>query len=242
MSESKNPDNESLKALKRSEERYQTLYQKTPAMLHSINREGELVDVSDRWLKVLGYTRPEVIGRKVSDFLTEESRKHAETVAIPEFIRKGSAESIEYQFVKENGQVVDILLSAIAEYDDNDNFERSLSVLTDVTDKRQVEEELRFRNALLSTQQDASIDGLLVVDQDRNWVDYNHRFIDMWEIPLDVGGVGRASLRLKQSVTNWSIRMLSYRESSTCTSIPSRNRLMRSSWSTAECSSATLRR
>ena len=36
-----------------------------------------------------------------------------------------------------------VLLSAVAEYDDDANFERSLAVLTDVTDKRRAEQALR---------------------------------------------------------------------------------------------------
>ena len=166
-------------------------------MLHSIDREGKLLDVSDRWLKVLGYTREEVVGRKASDFLTEESREYAETAAISEFIQTGSAENLEYQFVKKSGQVIDVLLSAVAEYDDAGDFERSLAVLTDLTDNRRDEEKLRFRNALLSAERDSSIDGLLVVDRDRNWVDYNRRFIDMWKIPSDVVASKSSQLALE---------------------------------------------
>ena len=51
-------------AQRESEERFRTLYTKTPAMLHSIDADGILVAVSDRWLEVFGYERNEVIGRK----------------------------------------------------------------------------------------------------------------------------------------------------------------------------------
>ncbi len=37
----------------------------TPAMLHSINKDGLLISVSDAWLDKLGYTRDQVIGRLV---------------------------------------------------------------------------------------------------------------------------------------------------------------------------------
>ena len=50
-------------ALRRSEEKYRTLYLHTPVMLHSIDGEGRLLSVSDRWLQRLGYTRDEVLGR-----------------------------------------------------------------------------------------------------------------------------------------------------------------------------------
>ncbi|MBF0413830.1 MAG: response regulator, partial [Desulfamplus sp.] len=60
-------------SLRVSEEKYRQLYKHTPAMLHSIDRTGKFVSVSDYWLEVLGYDRSEVIGRYFTDFLTEQS-------------------------------------------------------------------------------------------------------------------------------------------------------------------------
>ena len=50
-------------ALRMSEEKFRTLYQRTPVMLHSIDAEGRLLSVSDRWLQRLGYSADEVLGR-----------------------------------------------------------------------------------------------------------------------------------------------------------------------------------
>jgi two-component system cell cycle sensor histidine kinase/response regulator CckA len=49
--------------------------------------------------------------------------------------------------------------------------------------QKQAESELRFRNILLSTQQEVSIDGILVVDEAGKMLSYNRNFIDMWGIP-----------------------------------------------------------
>jgi C4-dicarboxylate-specific signal transduction histidine kinase len=43
-------------ALRESDARYRSLYHNTPAMLHSINRNGEIVSVSNYWSEMLGYT------------------------------------------------------------------------------------------------------------------------------------------------------------------------------------------
>ncbi len=53
----------------------------------------------------------------------------------------------------------------------------------DITERKQFEEELQFRNTILSTQQEASIDGILVVDENVRIVLYNHRYVEMWGIP-----------------------------------------------------------
>jgi len=55
-------------ALRQSREKFRTLYDETPALLHSIDRFGVLIDVNKHWLKIMGYKRDEVIGRKVTDF------------------------------------------------------------------------------------------------------------------------------------------------------------------------------
>ena len=58
------------RALRKSEERYRSLYHHTPAMLHSIDQNGTLVSVSNYWSEALGYTRKEVIGKKLTDYLS----------------------------------------------------------------------------------------------------------------------------------------------------------------------------
>ena len=131
-------------ALRESEERYRSLYNRTPAMLHSIDACERLVTVSDQWLEVLGYGRDEVIGHKSVEFLTEESRRHAETVTLPEFWKTGYARDISYQFVKKSGEVADVLLSAVVERDGAGNVVRTLAVLNDVTERKRLEQELQW--------------------------------------------------------------------------------------------------
>ncbi len=126
-------------SLQESEERLEFLYSKIPAMLHSIDMDGRIVEVSDHWLEILGYPRDEVIGRKCVEFLTEESRRYAETVALPEFWGTGEARNVAFQFVRKDGEIADVLLSAVAEPDREGRPARRLAVLTEVTDKRKAE-------------------------------------------------------------------------------------------------------
>ena len=42
---------------------------------------------------------------------------------------------------------------------------------------------LEFKNHILRVQQELSLDGILVVDDEWNMVTFNQRFIEMWEIP-----------------------------------------------------------
>jgi len=129
--------------LAESENRYRNLYQNTPIMLHSINREGELISVSKTWLDKLGYREEDVIGRPLVDFFSESSRRLAERRTLPRFFRYGKVEDIPYAMVRKNGETVEVLLSAVAEYNDQGEFLRSLAVAVDVTEKKKAEASAR---------------------------------------------------------------------------------------------------
>ncbi|WP_306554927.1 bifunctional diguanylate cyclase/phosphodiesterase [Acidovorax sp.] len=136
--------------------RLQAMYETTPAMLHSIDAQGRLLHVSDAWLACLGYRRDNVIGRLSSDFLTEESRRRAKEEVLPTFFATGRCDAIPYQMITSRGAIIDVLLSAILERDDQGLPIRSLAVVEDVTLRRRAERELqreheRLRNLIEGT-------------------------------------------------------------------------------------------
>jgi len=129
--------------LQRSEAKYRRLYNETPVMMHSIDAQGVIVSVSDRWLTTLGYARGEVLGRRSTEFLDEQSRAYALNEVLPDFMRTGVCADVSYTFVKKNGERVSALLSAIAERDEAGAFVRSLAVILDITERKRAETSLR---------------------------------------------------------------------------------------------------
>jgi PAS domain S-box-containing protein len=142
---------EAQRALRASEERYRSLYENTPAMLHSVNPAFRLVSVSNHWAQALGYGRDEVIGKPLTEFMTPESRHRAETQVMPRFFERGSCEDVPYQLVKKDGTVMDILLSAISDVAENGRPVRSLAVSMDVTRQKRAEADLRQAKEALSS-------------------------------------------------------------------------------------------
>ena len=136
-------------ALREESARLDTIYRQTPAMMHSIDMNGVIVQVSDHWLKHMGYERDEVIGRRSADFLTEESRRHAVEDVLPAFWRDGVCADVHHQMVRKDGGVIDVLLSARLERDAAGEPLRSHAILVDVTDKRAAERALQSHAAEL---------------------------------------------------------------------------------------------
>jgi PAS domain S-box-containing protein len=137
-------------SLRLSEERYQALYKHAPVMLHSIDRDGLLISVSDRWLEVLGYERDEVLGRRSTEFLSVDSQRYARETVLPDYFRTGICRDVPYQFLTKSGEVREILLSAIAERDAQGQHMRSFAVLIDITERKRIEQEFHRAQKLES--------------------------------------------------------------------------------------------
>ncbi len=136
--------------LRKSEEKYRSIYHNTPAMLHSIDREYRLLRVSDYWLEATGYTRKEVIGRRLTEFFTDESRKKAEELVLPHFFKKGHTKNIHYQFIKKNGDVMDILLSCYGIRNSQGEVVETLAISVDMTERLKEQRELKRAKKKLS--------------------------------------------------------------------------------------------
>jgi PAS domain S-box-containing protein len=128
--------------LRESEERLRKVYRETPLPLHVIEADGRIEKVSDTWLNLLGYTREEVSGRKLTDFMTEGSRRHHDEIVWPSLQRGEEIREVELKFVRKSGVVLDVLLSAHEELLDGKPV-RTLGGLIDITARKRAEEASR---------------------------------------------------------------------------------------------------
>jgi PAS domain S-box-containing protein len=70
----------------------------------------------------------------------------------------------------------------------------------DITYKKHAEEDLRFSNVILSTQQETSPDGILIVDENAKILNYNQSFVRIFQIPENFIAA-RADEPVRQHVT-----------------------------------------
>jgi PAS domain S-box-containing protein len=61
----------------------------------------------------------------------------------------------------------------------------------DITERKLAEQSLKRTNSVLQAQQEASIDGILVVDEYSGSISYNQRFIELWQIPQSAIETGK---------------------------------------------------
>jgi PAS domain S-box-containing protein len=123
--------------------KYRTLYRSTPAMLHTVDGDGLIVTVTDHWLQKLGYKREEVIGRPITDFFSLRDRKAYADGRLRELISDGDFNNLERQMLAKDGTVLDLVMSAISNRDEDESVNRMLVASKDVTERRRAERELR---------------------------------------------------------------------------------------------------
>ncbi len=123
--------------------KYRSLYRSTPAMLHTVDGEGNIVTVTDHWLQKLGYEREDVVGRPFSNFFTATDRQRFSGVRLQEFINQGDFNNEERQVVTKDGRVLDLLVSAISRRNAAGNVDRMLIASKDVTERNRSERHLR---------------------------------------------------------------------------------------------------
>jgi PAS domain S-box-containing protein len=63
---------------------------------------------------------------------------------------------------------------------------RTAALSAESAERKRAEEEARFKNTILQTQQETSLDAILVVDDQGTIISYNQQFIEMWAIPPDL--------------------------------------------------------
>jgi PAS domain-containing protein len=116
----------------------------------------------------------------------------------------GKIDHFEYRVRRKDGSTIWISANARVVRDAKGNTVHYEGRVQDITERRQMETESAFRNALLSAQQEASIDGILAVDSEGKIILHNKRFTEIWKVPPAIVATQSDELLLK-SVRRWLV-------------------------------------
>ncbi len=114
---------------------YQWLFRRSPAMATFIAEDGAYVDVNDTMLERLGYDRADMVGHNPEEFTTPESAARVRDELRPALRRTGKLENKPISFVTKSGDVVDCVSNAIIEYDREGEFLRTVAMYSEISDQ-----------------------------------------------------------------------------------------------------------
>jgi len=133
--------------LRESEERYRHLVETMNEGLAMADQDYVFTFVNERLCEMLGYSREEMLGCHIVEFVHEDYKEFMEDQMGRR--QRGEARSYEIDWRAKDGQRVYTLISPKGFYDANGQFTGSLGVLTDITDRKRAEEALQKAHAEL---------------------------------------------------------------------------------------------
>lgn len=131
-------------ALRETANRLNNLYENSPDILYSLNRDGIFESLNNSVVDVLGYpNRETALEDYVSKVVHPEDRDEVMTsfcdaVAAKQTFTKG----LTFRLVKSNGEIIWVELHSRINYDEDGEFVEEFGILRDVTERRQMEEQL----------------------------------------------------------------------------------------------------
>jgi PAS domain S-box-containing protein len=152
-------DEERIRA---SEARLRSIFMVSPVGI-GVVADRVLLEVNDRFCRMTGYSPAELVGKSVRMFyLSEEEFSRAGALYIRQ-IRQSGAGSIETQWVKKDGTVIDILVNTTPLDPANISGGITFTAL-DITKRKQAEHALRASEAKLHLALSASETGMWEMD------------------------------------------------------------------------------
>lgn len=128
-------------ALAESERHYRQLIETAHEGVWVIDTNNCTTLVNHRATEIVGYSREEIIGKSLFDFMDEERK--AQALASIARVQQGIHEQIEFGFQRKNGEVAWALIETSGLHDEAGNYLGGLAMLTDITERKRAEEEIR---------------------------------------------------------------------------------------------------
>ncbi len=130
-------------ALRESRKRYKELWDDAPVAYHMLDAEGIIRHVNRTETNILGYTREEMVGKPIFEFVLPEQRKDAEE----RFRLKLAGENVPKQddrvYVKKDGSEIQVSIDDVVEHDGDGKVLGIRTTMIDISEQKLAEEALR---------------------------------------------------------------------------------------------------
>jgi PAS domain S-box-containing protein len=121
--------------LRRSEERYRSVFESAANLIISVDSEGIILDCNHRSEDVIGYAPEEIIGKGLLDLIHPDDREKAQ-VSLREVLSEGFDYHKRYSMVGKDGKVINVQMNAAAAKDSGGKYIRTICMI-DVLEQEQ---------------------------------------------------------------------------------------------------------
>ncbi|MFA5102014.1 MAG: PAS domain-containing protein [Candidatus Thermoplasmatota archaeon] len=144
--------------LEESEKKFKLLYEKAPVPYHTLSPEGRITDVNEKWCQTFGYTKAEVLGKSIFDFISENERTPAQkSFAQKIFQGKSYTGGREREYHTKAGEKKHFVAHDFFLFDENNTVISVYTTMEDITENKKTEQALREKINELERYKDITV-------------------------------------------------------------------------------------
>jgi PAS domain S-box-containing protein len=141
-------------ALQENEALFRSVFEQAAVGIVFTNPQGIITDFNQRLCDMLGYTRQELLGRRVFD-LTHPNEHQKIVNGTNKLISQKENNAVwERRYIKKDGSILSTNVAVTMLRDENDNPKLFFTFVEDITDLKHAQEELQLNNRRMKAQLD----------------------------------------------------------------------------------------
>jgi PAS domain S-box-containing protein len=151
-------------SLQESEKKYRMLVETMNEGIVMVDEKNLVTFTNDKFRQMIGYSKDEIIGNSLESLICEEERQ--KFLNEMKKRREGYQEKYEIALQSSGGNRVYTIVSPRLILDENNRYAGSFGIFTDITKRKEMEEELRYSEERYRTIFETSGSAMIIIEED----------------------------------------------------------------------------
>ena len=151
-------------SLQESEKKYRMLVETMNDGIAMVDENYLITFTNDKFCQMIGYSRDEITGQRLASLICEDERQKFRNEMRKR--KEGYQEKYEIALQSSRGDRVYTIVSPRLILDENNSYAGSFGIFTDITERREMEEELRYSEERYRTIFETSGSAMIIIEED----------------------------------------------------------------------------
>ena len=169
--------------LKQSELRLRTIFETSSAGIIIVDATGRISQANQFMADMFACSLEEIIGKPYPEFIYPEERRDATDIMQAMLQNRKDVVLAERHYLRADGSDFWGYIIGKRMVGSNGELIGLLGIISDISDRKRADDDLRRKTAILEAQVETSLDGIIVVDSEGQRLITNKRLMDMWNVP-----------------------------------------------------------
>ena len=173
------------KKVEESEKRFEAAILAVEGIIWTSNAQGEMIGKQPGWAKLTGQHFEEYQGYGWAKAIHPDDAQPTLS-AWTDAVNNQKTFEFEHRVKTKQNDWRLFSVKAVPAFDKTGAMQQWIGVHTDITEQKLAEQKLTYRTALLEAHNQASVDGILLVDAKGKIISFNQCFIEIWNMPQHI--------------------------------------------------------